>query len=139
VAEAEGAIVVPICASIEDEIGQLDAEEAGEFLTDLGLTESGLDRLIKESYKTLGLITYLTAGKPEVRAWTIPRGTFAPQAAGVIHTDFEKGFIRAEVTPFEDVDSYGSKPAAKDAGKMRVEGKEYEVQDGDVIYFRIST
>lgn len=139
IANREGAPLVPICAQIEEEIAQLDDDEAVEFLNDLGLQESGLDRLIKTSYSALGLITYLTSGKQEVRAWTISKGTLAPQAAAVIHTDFEKGFIRAEVTPFSDVDHYGSKSAAKDAGKMRVEGKEYEVRDGDVVYFRVST
>ena len=138
-AAKEGATVVPICAKIEEEIAQLDAEEATEFLNELGLEESGLDRLIKTSYSTLGLITYLTAGEIEVRAWTIRKGWSAPLAASVIHTDFEKGFIRAEVTAFEDVDAAGSQNAAKEAGKMRVEGKDYIVQDGDVVYFRVST
>ena len=138
-AETENAPVIPVCANIEDEIAQLDKDEAKEFLESLGLEESGLDRLIKVSFSTLGLITYLTAGEIEVRAWTIRKGWTAPQAAGVIHTDFEKGFIRAEVTSFEDVDRMGSQLAAKEAGLMRVEGKDYVVQDGDVIYFRVST
>ena len=138
-ADTENAPVIPICANIEDEIAQLDKEEAKEFLDSLGLEESGLDRLVKVSFSTLGLITYLTAGEIEVRAWTIRKGWTAPQAAGVIHTDFEKGFIRAEVTSFEDVDCMGSQLAAKEAGLMRVEGKDYVVQDGDVIYFRVST
>jgi GTP-binding protein YchF len=136
-AAKEGAAVVSICAKIEDEIAQLSDEEAKSFLSDLGLSESGLDRLIKKSFETLGLITYLTAGEIEVRAWTIKRGWTAPQAAGVIHTDFEKAFIRAEVTKFEDVDRLGTQKAAQEAGLMRVEGKDYIVQDGDVIYFRI--
>lgn len=138
-AATENAQVVAVCASIEEEISELDADEAQEFLESLDLKESGLDRLIKTSYSTLGLITYLTAGEIEVRAWTIRKGWLAPQAASVIHTDFEKGFIRAEVTNYEDVDRLGSQIAAKEAGLMRVEGKEYEVKDGDVIFFRIST
>ena len=136
-AAKEGAAVVCICAKIEDEIAQLGDEEAKSFLADLGLSESGLDRLIKKAFETLGLITYLTAGEIEVRAWTIKRGWTAPQAAGVIHTDFEKAFIRAEVTKYEDVDRLGTQKAAQEAGLMRVEGKDYIVQDGDVIYFRI--
>lgn len=138
-AEKEGADVVTICARVEEEISQLDKEEQAEFLEDLGLTESGLNRLIKKAYHTLGLATYLTAGEVEVRAWTIRQGMSAPQAAAVIHTDFEKGFIRAEVTNFADIDEHGSQNAAKEAGLMRVEGKDYVVQDGDVIYFRVST
>lgn len=138
-AKIEGADVVAICGKIEEEISQLDNDEASEFLSDLGLTESGLDRLIKKAYTTLDLATYLTAGEVEVRAWTIRQGMTAPQAAAVIHTDFEKGFIRAEVTSFEEVDRLGSQSAAKEAGLMRVEGKEYIVQDGDVVYFRVST
>jgi GTP-binding protein YchF len=139
IAAAENALVVPICANIEDEIAQLDGDEASLFLEELGLEQSGLDRLIKTSYERLGLITYLTAGELEVRAWTIRKGCLAPQAAAVIHTDFEKGFIRAEVNAFEDIDTHGSRNAAKEAGLMRVEGKEYEVKDGDVVFFRIST
>ena len=139
IAAAENALVVPICAKIEEEIAQLDDEESAMFLEEMGLAESGLDRLIKTSYERLGMITYLTAGEPEVRAWTIRRGTLAPQAAGVIHTDFEKGFIRAEVNAFEDIDTHGSRAAAKEAGLMRVEGKDYEVKDGDVVFFRVST
>ena len=138
-AEAEGSVVVPICAKIEEEIGQLENDEAKEFLEDLGLEESGLDRLIKTSYSTLGLITYLTSGEQEVRAWTIAQGTKAPQAAGVIHTDFEKGFIRAEVTPFDVINELGSSKAAQEAGKMGVEGKDYIMKDGDVVFFRVST
>ena len=138
-AATEDAPVVTICGQIEEEISQLDAEEASEFLADLGLEESGLTRLIKQSFSTLGLITYLTAGEVEVRAWTIRKGWLAPEAAGVIHTDFIKGFIRAEVINFEDIDRLGSKNAVKDAGLMRLEGKDYEVKDGDIIEFRVST
>ena len=138
-ADKENAPVIPVCASIEDEIAQLDENDAKEFLKSLELEESGLDRLIKKSFSTLGLCTFLTAGEIEVRAWTIHKGWLAPQAAGVIHTDFEKGFIRAEVTNFEDIDRLGSQNAAKEAGLMRVEGKDYEVKDGDVIFFRVST
>lgn len=134
-AKSEDAEVVPVCAKIEEEIAQLDDDEAAEFLESLGLEESGLDRLIKKSYETLGLITYLTAGEIEVRAWTIKRGWSAPQAAGVIHSDFEKLFIRAEVKKFEDFDRLGSEKAVKEAGLMRTEGKEYIVQDGDIIFF----
>ena len=134
-AKTEDAEVVPVCAQIEEEIAQLDDEEAKEFLESLGLEESGLDRLIKKSYETLGLITYLTAGEVEVRAWTIRRGWLAPQAAGVIHSDFERLFIRARVKKFEDFDRLGSENAVKEAGLMREEGKEYEVQDGDIILF----
>jgi len=138
-AAKDGAEVVTICAKMEEEISQLDANDAREFLRDMGLDESGLDRLVKTSFHSLGLITYLTSGKLEARAWTIRRGMKAPQAAAVIHTDFEKGFIRAEVTPFEAVDAHGSRKAAQEAGLLRVEGKDYVVQDGDVILFRIST
>jgi GTP-binding protein YchF len=138
-AEAEGNKVVPFCAKIEEEIAQFDPAEAKEFLNDLGLEESGLERLIRESYRLLGLITYFTMGPQEARAWTITEGDKAPQAAAVIHTDFEKGFIRAEVTSFNDIDELGSEKAAKEKGLMRVEGKDYVVKDGDVVYFRVST
>ncbi|MCM8532249.1 MAG: redox-regulated ATPase YchF [Lentisphaeraceae bacterium] len=134
-AKTENAEVVPVCASIEEEIAQLDGDEASEFLESLGLNESGLDRLIKRSYETLGLITYLTAGEVEVRAWTIREGWTAPQAASVIHSDFEKLFIRAEVKNFADFDRLGSEKAVKEAGLMRVEGKEYIVKDGDIMLF----
>lgn len=134
-AKTEDAEVVPVCAAIEEEIAQLDGDEASEFLESLGLNESGLDRLIKRSYETLGLITYLTAGVVEVRAWTIREGWTAPQAASVIHSDFEKLFIRAEVKNFADFDRLGSEKAVKEAGLMRVEGKEYIVKDGDIILF----
>ena len=138
-AAEENAGVVTICAQIEQEIAQLDKEEAAEFLADVGLTESGLDKLIHKSFQTLGLSTYLTAGEIEVRAWTIPIDCPAPQAAAVIHTDFEKGFIRAEVIAFDDVIAHGGRQGAKEAGKVRVEGKDYLVQDGDVILFLTNT
>ena len=138
-AQDNGTVAIPICAKIEDEIAQLDDEDTQIFLDDLGIQQLGLNRLIKTSYKKLGLITYLTAGKEEVRAWTIKANTSAPQAAAVIHTDFEKGFIRAEVMKFEDIASLGSQQAVKEAGRMNIEGKNYLVQDGDVIFFRVST
>lgn len=134
----EGAEVVVVCAQLEAEIAELEGEDREAFLNDLGLTESGLDKLIRSSYKLLGLITYFTAGEPEVRAWTIRRGTKAPQAAGVIHSDFERGFIRAEVVSYEDLIQAGSYQAAREAGKFRLEGKEYVVQDGDVMHFRFN-
>lgn len=138
VAAEENAGVLPICAEIESEIVDMDAEEKEIFLGDLGLEESGLDRLIKECYSLLGLISYLTAGKPEVRAWTIKKGTKAPQAAGKIHTDFERGFIRAEVVSFDDLMECGSIAAAKEKGLYRSEGKEYVMNDGDVVLFRFN-
>ncbi|MCH5303516.1 MAG: redox-regulated ATPase YchF [Ruminococcus sp.] len=138
VAKEENAGVLPICAEIEAEIVDMDAEEKEIFLADLGLEESGLDRLIKECYSLLGLISYLTAGKPEVRAWTITKGTKAPQAAGKIHTDFERGFIRAEVVSFDDLMNCGSIAAAKEKGLYRSEGKEYVMNDGDVVLFRFN-
>lgn len=133
-AEAEGNRVIPICAKLEEEIAQLPLEERGPFLESLGLQESGLQRLIKSSFDMLGLITFLTAGEQECRAWTIQRGTLAPEAAGKIHTDIQKGFIRAEVVPYEFMLPKG-RVGAKEAGKARAEGKEYVVQDGDVILF----
>ena len=138
IAAEEHAGVLPICAQIEEEIVEMDKEEKEMFLADMGLEESGLDRLIKECYALLGLISYLTAGKQEVRAWTIKKGTKAPQAAGKIHSDFERGFIRAEVIKYEDYIAYGSEAAVKEAGKMSVEGKEYVVQDGDIMHFRFN-
>ncbi len=135
VAAEEGAGAVVISARIEEEIAQLDAGEAAEFLDELGLKEPGLDRLIKAGYELLGLQTYFTVGPKEARAWTIRRGTLAPQAAGVIHGDFERGFIRAETTAYDDYVELGGEAGAKDAGKMRVEGKAYEVRDGDVMHF----
>ena len=137
--EKENAEVLVLGAAIESDIASLETyEERQMFLEDLGLEEPGVSRLIKSAYKLLDLQTFFTAGKKEVRAWTIKRGTKAPQAAGVIHTDFEKGFIRAEVISYEDFVSYGSEAAVKDAGKMRVEGKTYTVQDGDVMLFRFN-
>ena len=134
----EGAKAVVICGRIEAEIAELEGDEKQAFLADLGLAESGLDRLIRCGYELLGLITYSTAGKKEVRAWTITRGTKAPQAAGVIHSDFEKGFIRAEVTAFEDYVAAGGEAGAKGKGLMRLEGKEDIVQDGDIMHFRFN-
>ena len=138
IAAEEGAEVLPICAELEAEIAPLSKEEKELFLSDLGLEKSGLDRLIQRSYHLLGLISYLTAGKPEVRAWTIRRGTKAPQAAGKIHSDFERGFIRAEVISYEDLIANGSMAAAKEKGLVRSEGKEYVMQDGDVVLFRFN-
>ncbi len=137
-AETEGSEVMIICAKIEEEIAQLDDTEKEEFLKELGLSESGLDRLIKASYKLLGLISFLTAGSPEVRAWTIVKGTKAPQAAGKIHTDFERGFIRAEVVAYKDLMECGLFNTAKEKGLVRSEGKEYIMQDGDVTLFRFN-
>ena len=137
-AEKENASVVAICASLEAEIAELDDEGKKEFLAELKLDEPGLDRVIHAAYKLLGLDTYFTAGVQEVRAWTIHRGSTAPQAASVIHTDFEKGFIRAEIISYEDYIKYKGEQGAKDAGKWRLEGKEYTVKDGDVIYFRFN-
>ncbi|MDX1650523.1 MAG: redox-regulated ATPase YchF [Myxococcota bacterium] len=136
-AEARGATVLRICAKIEAELAELGPEERAAFLEDLGLEEPGLFRLIRAAYALLELLTFFTAGPKEVRAWTVRRGTRAPQAAGVIHSDFERTFIRAEVIPFEDFVSCGGEAGAKAAGKMRVEGKDYVVQDGDVCHFRV--
>lgn len=137
-AATEDALVVVICAKIEAEIAQLDSEDRELFLADLGMEEPGLDRVIREGYNLLGLQTYFTAGKKETRAWTVKKGATAPQAAGVIHTDFEKGFIRAEVMKYADWERLGSEQAVKDAGLYKVEGKEYIVQDGDIMYFRFN-
>ena len=137
-AAAEGAQVVPICNKIEAEIAELEDDERSMFLSEMGLEEAGLDRLIRAGYSLLGLQTYFTAGVKEVRAWTIPVGTTAPQAAGKIHTDFEKGFIRAEVIAYDDFVSLGGEQGAKDAGKWRLEGKEYVCKDGDVVHFRFN-
>jgi len=137
-AAKENAEVMVICAKIEEEIAQLDEDEKKEFLSELGLSESGLDRLIKASYKLLGLISFLTAGPQEVRAWTIVKGTKAPQAAGKIHSDFERGFIRAEVVAYKDLIECGSYNAAKEKGLVRSEGKDYVMQDGDVTLFRFN-
>ena len=137
-AAKEKAPVVPICAKLEAEIAQLDGDDKLAFLQDMGLEEPGLDRLIRAGYTLLGLETYFTAGEKEVRAWTIHRGSTAPQAAGVIHTDFEKGFIRAEVIAYDEYIACKGEHGAKEAGKMRLEGKEYIVQDGDVMHFRFN-
>jgi hypothetical protein len=134
-AAQQGAASVVISAKIEEEISQLDAEEAAMFLEEMGLHEAGLDRLIKAGYALLGLQTYFTVGPKEARAWTIPKGTLAPQAAGVIHGDFEKGFIRSETIAFDDYVAGNGESGAKEAGKFRVEGKTYEVKDGDVLHF----
>lgn len=138
IAKEEGAEVLPICAKIEEELCGMEKDEKLLFLEELGLHESGLDRLIKKCYALLGLISYLTAGKPEVRAWTITKGTRAPQAAGKIHSDFERGFIRAEVISFDDLIACGTMAAAKEKGLVRSEGKEYVMQDGDIVLFRFN-
>ena len=138
IAAEENSGVLPICAQIEEEIVDMDKEEKEMFLADMGLEESGLDRLIKECYSLLGLISYLTAGKQEVRAWTIKKGTKAPQAAGKIHSDFERGFIRAEVIAYDDLIACGSMTAAKEKGLVRSEGKDYVMKDGDVVLFRFN-
>ncbi len=137
-AKGEGSEVMPVSARIEEEISQLDPDERGMFLEELGMSESGLDRLIKASYKLLGLISYLTAGEPEVRAWTIKEGTKAPQAAGKIHSDFERGFIRAEVVHYNDLMECKTMAAAKEKGLVRSEGKEYVMKDGDIVLFRFN-
>ncbi len=137
-AKGESSQVMPVSARIEEEISQLEGEERAMFLEELNMSESGLDRLIKASYSLLGLISYLTAGEPEVRAWTITNGTKAPQAAGKIHTDFERGFIRAEVVHFDDLMECGSMTAAKERGLVRSEGKEYVMKDGDIVLFRFN-
>ena len=137
-AKGENSEVMPVSARIEEEISQLEPEERGVFLEELGMAESGLDRLIKASYTLLGLISYLTAGEPEVRAWTIKNGTKAPQAAGKIHSDFERGFIRAEVVHYDDLMECGSMAVAKEKGLVRSEGKEYVMKDGDVVLFRFN-
>ncbi|MEG1240096.1 MAG: redox-regulated ATPase YchF [Oscillospiraceae bacterium] len=137
-AAQEGAQVIPVCAKLEAEIAELSGDDRKMFLDDLGITESGLDRLIKASYALLGLISFLTSGEDECRAWTITKGTKAPQAAGKIHTDFERGFIRAEVIAFADLVKNGSMSAAKEKGQVRSEGKEYVVHDGDIILFRFN-
>jgi len=135
-AEADGIGVIVISAKIEAELAQLESAERDEYLNELGLAEPGLNRLIREGYKLLGLITYFTAGPKEARAWTVSQGTAAPQAAGVIHTDFEKGFIRAETISYDDYVACGGETGARDAGKMRLEGKDYKVCDGDVLHIR---
>ncbi len=137
-AETENSEVMPVSAKIEEEISELDGDEKKMFLEEMGLSESGLDRLIKASYRLLGLISYLTAGEPEVRAWTITAGTKAPQAAGKIHSDFERGFIRAEVVAYDDLMACGSMNAAKEKGLVRSEGKDYVMKDGDIVLFRFN-
>ncbi|WP_040292487.1 redox-regulated ATPase YchF [Acetonema longum] len=137
-AAREKAGVITVCAKLESEIAELPDDEAKAFLTDLGLTESGLDKLIKAGFYLLGLMTFLTAGEPEVRAWTIVKGTKAPQAAGKIHSDIERGFIRAEIVSYDDLMRSGSQAAAKEKGLVRLEGKDYVMQDGDVVYFRFN-
>ena len=137
-ADAEGSRVLPVCARFEQEIAELDEDERAVFMEELGMTESGLQRLIQSSYELLGLISFLTAGSDEVRAWTIRRGTKAPQAAGKIHTDFEKGFIRAEIVAFDDLKACGSMAAAREKGLVRLEGKDYVMNDGDVTLFRFN-
>jgi GTP-binding protein YchF len=137
-AEAEGAEVVPVSAAIEEELSQMDDADRDTFLTDMGLDEPGLNRVIRAAYKLLGLQTYFTAGVKEVRAWTVRAGSTAPQAAAVIHTDFEKGFIRAETISFADFIQYKGETGAKEAGRLRLEGKEYRVQEGDVLHFRFN-
>ena len=137
-AQSQRAQVIPVCAKLEAEIAELPGEEKAMFLEDLGVAESGLDRLIRASYTLLGLISYLTSGEDECRAWTITRGTKAPQAAGKIHSDFERGFIRAEVVSYDDLMACGTMAAAREKGLVRSEGKEYVVQDGDIILFRFN-
>ena len=138
IAEKEGSEVFVICAQIEQEIAELDDDEKQMFLEDMGLSESGLDKLIKASYSLLGLISFLTAGEDECRAWTIKKGTKAPQAAGKIHSDFERGFIKAEVVNYQDLLDNGSLAAAREKGIVGMEGKDYVVKDGDVILFRFN-
>ena len=138
IAKEDNAEVIALCADIEQQLSELDDADREEFQKEFGINESGLNKLVKASYKLLGLISYLTAGEKEVRAWTIKKGTLAPQAAGVIHTDFEKGFIKAEVVPYQTLVSCGGYLQAREQGKVRMEGKEYEVQDGDVMLFRFN-
>ena len=137
-AAVEGAEVVPVCAAIEEELGQLDESERMVFLEEMGLHEPGLDRVVRAGYRLLGLQTYFTAGPKEVRAWTVRKGATAPQAAAVIHTDFEKGFIRAETIGFDDFIKYRGEAGAREAGRLRLEGKDYVVQEGDVLHFRFN-
>jgi ribosome-binding ATPase YchF (GTP1/OBG family) len=137
-AEKENSVVVPICATIEAEIALLNEEDKAEFLADLGLAESGLDRVIHAGYNLLELQTFFTAGPKEVRAWTVDKGAKAPQAAGVIHTDFEHGFICAEIISYDDYIKYNGEHGAREAGKLRLEGRDYVMQDGDVVHFRFN-
>jgi GTP-binding protein YchF len=138
IAASEGAPVVPICAAIESELALLEEDEKLEFLADMGLEEPGLNRLIRAGYALLQLLTFFTAGPKEARAWTVRRGATAPQAAGVIHTDFQKGFIRAEIVGYEDFITFNGEQGAKEAGKWRLEGKEYVIREGDVVHFRFN-
>jgi len=138
IAAEEGAVVVPVCNQLEAEIAELEDEERSMFLSEMGMEEPGLDRVIRAGYALLGLQTYFTAGVKEVRAWTVKQGASAPEAAGVIHTDFQKGFIRAEVIAYDDYITLGGEQGAKDNGKWRLEGKDYIVKDGDVIHFRFN-
>jgi hypothetical protein len=135
IARNEGSVVVPVCAEIESELAEMEDEDREEFMNELGIDEPGLNRVIRAGYKLLNLQTFFTAGEKEVRAWTIPVGATAPKAAGKIHTDFERGFIRAQTISFDDYVKYNGESGAKEAGKMRAEGKDYIVQDGDVITF----
>jgi hypothetical protein len=137
-AEQENAVVVPICAAIESEIADLEDDEKADFLAELGQEEPGLNRVIRSGYNLLGLHTYFTAGVKEVRAWTVKLGATAPEGAGVIHTDFQKGFIRAEVISYDDYVAHNGEQGAKDAGKWRLEGKDYIIKDGDVMHFRFN-
>ncbi len=137
-AQAEHNEVVPICAKIEEELSELSKDEKDAFLQELGIAESGLDKVIKSAYRILGLCTYFTAGVKEVRAWTFVNGMSAPECAGIIHSDFQRGFIRAEAFSFQDIDELGSEQAVKEAGKLRSEGKDYKVKDGDVLHFRFN-
>ncbi|HEY7929542.1 MAG TPA: DUF933 domain-containing protein, partial [Steroidobacteraceae bacterium] len=137
-ASEEGAVVVTVCAAIEAQIAQLDDSERTEYLEALGISEPGLNRVIRGAYELLGLLTYFTAGPKEVRAWTVRAGSSAPQAAGVIHTDFERGFIRAEVIAYQDYIQYRGEAGAREAGRLRLEGKEYLVREGDVMHFRFN-
>lgn len=137
-AAKEGSEVFTVCAQIEQEIAELDDDEKQMFLEELGIGESGLDKLIAASYKLLGLISYLTAGEKETKAWTITKGTKAPQAAGKIHSDFERGFIRAEIVSYDDLMACGTYTAAKEKGLVRLEGKDYVMQDGDIVVFRFN-
>jgi len=138
IAKRDGAEVVPICAKIEAELAELSGDDKIEFLRELGLEEPGLNRVVRAGYQLLGLQTFLTAGPKEARAWTVPAGSTAPQAAGVIHTDFERGFIRAEVISYDDYVRCGGEQGAKEAGKLRLEGKDYVMRDGDVVHFRFN-
>ena len=137
-ASSEKAKVIKVCAKIEEELSELDDEEKSLFLSELGIEEGGLDKLIKATYNLLGLATYFTSGTDEVRAWTFQNGMKAPDCAGIIHSDFKRGFIRAEVMSFDDLEKYGSEKAVREAGKMRLEGKDYVMQDGDICYFRFN-